>query len=302
MSSVPRLHADQVPIDTGLVRRLVDQQLPAYRSLPLHRVPSWGTVNAVYRLGDELAVRLPLTMDAVDGLDKEIRWLPTVAAAVTIDTPTVVEVGEPAPDYPHRWAVMRWLPGADGLDRRPWTCEDAATLARFVCQLRAIDPDEFPSPTDPGARGLPLAGRDSAFRAALAECEGLLDIRRVAAVWEDAMAAPVWSGPAVWLHADLIPPNLLIRDGRLAGVLDFGMLTVGDPAYDVTAAWHLFDGRARAHYLDLLEAEAATRRRARGLVVSGAVIAYPCYLHTNPAMMATARRGLSAVLGDPEAA
>lgn len=264
---------------------------------------SWGTENAVYRLGDDLAVRLPLTAGAAAGLDVQATWLPVIGRAVSIDTPSVVAVGEPGHSYPHRWGVMRWLPGVDGLHRTAtWSMTDAETLSQFVVQLRAIDAGGFPRPTSPGARGLEISGRDGGFRAALARCEGLFDVRRAAAVWADALAAPVWSGREVLLHADLIPPNMLIRRGRLAGVLDFGTLTVGDPAYDVTAAWHLFEGAARARYLDLLGADEATRRRARGLVVSGAAIAYPYYLTTNPAMIATARRGLSAVFGDPEVA
>jgi aminoglycoside phosphotransferase (APT) family kinase protein len=120
----------------------------------------------------------------------------------------------------------------------------------------------------------------------------------VAAVWEQALHAPGWAGRPVWLHADLLPGNLLVRDGRLAGVLDFGMVCTGDPAYDVTAAWHVFDAASRPVFLDLVGADGPTRARARGLVVSGGVIALPYYLHTNPAMIATARTGIQAVLTD----
>lgn len=301
VSSVPRLHADQVPIDTALVRALVDRQVPRYRRLPLRRVRSWGTENAVYRLGDDLAVRLPLTAGAAAGLEKELRWLPIISRAVSIEIPTVVAEGEPGGGYPHRWAVMRWLAGVDGLDSSAvWSEQDAVTLAEFVQQLRTIDVAGFPPPVAPGARGLALAGRDAAFREALARCDGLFDLRRAAEVWDDALDAPAWSGPPMWVHADLIPPNLLIRGGRIAGVLDFGTLTVGDPAYDATAGWHLFDGAARDRYLRLIGADEAARRRARGLVVSGATIALPYYLHTNPAMVATARRGLAAVLHDSD--
>ena len=116
--------------------------------------------------------------------------------------------------------------------------------------------------------------------------------------WDDALAAPAWKGPPVWLHADLIPGNLLVRDGRLAGVLDFGAMATGDPAYDVTPAWHLLDRISRPAFLEIVGADDAMRRRARGLVVSGGVIALPYYLHTNPSMVATARRGIEEVLAD----
>lgn len=117
-------------------------------------------------------------------------------------------------------------------------------------------------------------------------------------MWDEALRTPDWSGPSVWLPADLLPGNLLVRDGRLVGVLDFGAICTGDPAYDVTAAWHVLDADSRPLFLDLVGADGPTRARARGLAVSGGVIALPYYLHTNPAMIATARLGIHAVLTD----
>jgi aminoglycoside phosphotransferase (APT) family kinase protein len=133
----------------------------------------------------------------------------------------------------------------------------------------------------------------------VARGDGLIDVERLAAVWDEALRAPGWAGRPVWLHADLLPGNLLVRDGRLAGVLDFGTICTGDPAYDVTAAWHVLDADSRPAFLDLVGADGPTRARARGLVVSGGVIALPYYQHTNPAMIATARTGIQAVLTDP---
>jgi aminoglycoside phosphotransferase (APT) family kinase protein len=279
-----RLHADQVDIDEAVARRLIAAQLPRYAALPLHRVPSGGTENAVFRLGSALAVRMPLTPGAVGGLLKEVRWLPVVAPHLPLDVPEVVATGSPGDGYPFPWAILSWLPGEDALSGRFRSlAETAATLGRFVAGMRSVDTTGAPA----GGRGGPLAGRDEAFRSALSHCDGLVDVGQAAAIWDDALAAPAWDGPPVWLHADLIPGNLLIRDGRLAGVLDFGTMSTGDPAYDVTPAWHILDA-----------ADEPTRRRARGLVVSGGVIALPYYLHTNPAMVSTARTGLDAVFAD----
>lgn len=290
-----RLHADQVEIDESVARRLVASQLPRYARLPLHRVPSGGTENAVFRLGSALALRLPLTPGAVGSLLKEVRWLPVVAPRVSLDVPEVVATGSPDEGYPFPWAVLSWLPGQDALSGRFRSLEDtAAALGRFVAELRSLDPAEGPA----GGRGGPLAGRDESFRSALSQCDGLVDVEAAAAVWDDALAAPPRDGPPVWLHADLIPGNLLVRDARLVGVLDFGTVTTGDPAYDVTAAWHILDAASRPAFLSLLDADEPTRRRARGLVLSGGVIALPYYLHTNPAMVTTARTGIDAVLGD----
>lgn len=285
----------------AVARRLVAEQFPRWAGLPVRPVPSGGTDNVVFRLGSELALRMPMRAGSVGGIGKEARWLPLIAAHVTLEVPTVVAEGEPGPGYPFPWAVVRWLDGQDGQTAPPRPLADAAVaLGRFVAELQAIDTSAGPAPLSEGfSRGGPLAGRDRVFRAALAQCAGLVEVDRVAAVWDEALRAPRWRGRPVWLHADLLPGNLLVRGGRLAGVLDFGTMCTGDPAYDVTAAWHVFDADSRPTFLALVGADGPTRARARGLVVSGGVIALPYYLHTNPAMVATARAGIHAVLTDP---
>lgn len=163
--------------------------------------------------------------------------------------------GEPGEGYQFHCAVVRWLTGEDALTGRiDSMSETARTLGRFVAELQSIDMTDAPRPGSEGfVRGLPLVGRDAYFRAALAQCQGLVDTQRV--------------------------------------VLDFGAMATGDPAYDVTPAWHLFDRSSRHAFYEIVGADDATRRRARGLVVSGCVIALPYYLHSNPSMVATARRG-----------
>lgn len=206
--SPSRLHADQVDIDESVARRLIAAQLPRYAALPLHRVASGGTENAVFRLGSALAVRMPLTPGAVGGLLAEVRWLPVVAPHLPLDVPEVVATGEPGAGYPFPWAILTWLPGQDALSGRFRSLpETAAALGRFVTGMRSIDPAGGPT----GGRGGPLVRRDEAFRSALSQCDGLVDVRRAAAIWDDALAAPAWDGPPVWLHADLIPGNLLVR-------------------------------------------------------------------------------------------
>ncbi len=296
----PRLHHDEVDIDTALAQRLVAEQLPEHARLPLHRVASGGTEHAVFRLGDDLALRMPMTPGAVTGLLKEVRWLATLAPHLSLDVPEVVAMGEPAEDYPFPWAVVCWLPGEDAVSGRLTSLhETAVRLGRFVAELQGIDMIDAPAPGSEGfSRGLPLARADTAVRRVLPQCEGMIDVRRVVAAWDDALAAPVWDGRPVWLHADLIPPNLLVRDGNLAGVLDFGAMATGDPAYDVTPAWHLLDRDSRPEFLEIVGADDATCRRARGIVVSYAVFALPYYLHTNPTMVAIALRGIEEVLAD----
>lgn len=294
----PRLHEDQVDIDEALARRLLAEQIPEYADLPLRHVPSGGTDNVVFRLGDELAVRMPMRPGAADGLRKEIRWLPVIAPHVSLEVPEIVAAGRSSDGFPFPWAVVRWLPGEDALAGRVQSLRDAAlALGQFVRELRSIA--DVPQPGSEGfVRGGPLVGRDSTFRAALAQCEGLFDVDRVREIWDDALAAPDWDGPPVWLHADLLPSNLLLRNGRVAGVLDFGAMATGDPAYDVTPAWHVLDRESRTVFRDIVQADDATWRRARGLVISGAVGAFPYYRHTNPSMIAIARRGIDEVFAD----
>jgi aminoglycoside phosphotransferase (APT) family kinase protein len=301
--SAARLHADQVDVDEPLVERLLAAQLPHLARLRLRRFPSGGTENAVFRLGDDLAVRAPLTPGAVTGLVKEVRWLPQLAPRLTLPVPRVVATGRATADYPFPWAVVRWLDGDDALARPLTDLPDAAAqLARLVAELRAIP---VPAEAVPGSegfeRGGPLSDRAAYVQEWLPRCEGLMDVAAVRRVWDDALAAPAWNGPPVWLHADLHQGNVLVRDGRLAGVLDFGAVCTGDPAYDVTAGYHLLDRGSRATFVSMVDADDATVARARGLVVSSAVAAIPYYLRSNPAMIAIARAGLASVLDDDPA-
>ena len=287
-------------MDDGVARALLVEQLPEYADLRLRRVASGGTDNAVFRLGDELALRLPLRLSAVSGLLKEIRWLPSLAPHLTLEVPEFVDAGRPTSTFELPWAVLRWLPGEDALTAGLDCAQDAAdSLARFVRELQAVPTTGAPAPGAAGfVRGMPLAHWDDAVREALTRCGGLLDAARVAAVWDDAVAAAAYEGPPVWLHADLIPGNVLLRDGRITGILDFGALAIGDPAYDVTPAWHLLDASGRDNFRDLIGVDDATWRRARGIVVALAAFALPYYRDSNPAMMRTARRGVEQVLSD----
>lgn len=295
------MHEGQVPIDTMLVADLLRAQFPQYADLPLQTVRSGGTENAVFRLGADLALRMPLHAGSVSSLLKEARWLRVVAPLFTLQTPSVVATGHPGSGYPFPWAIVSWLDGVDGQQSDIGGSHRAvAALAADIRSLWSSEQD-VPSASALGAsRGGPIEIRDNDFRVALSQCSGLTDIARVAAIWDEALAAPAWDGASVWLHTDLLPSNLLVRDGALVGVLDFGAMATGDPAYDVTPAWMVFDGPSRATYLQELSVQVGDPMwlRARGLAVSQAVIALPYYLHTNPSMVAMAQRGLSAALSE----
>jgi aminoglycoside phosphotransferase (APT) family kinase protein len=297
-----KMHADEVASDAGLVRRLLAGQFPEWAGLPIIPVASSGTDNALYRLGDDVVVRLPRISWATGQIEKEGRWLPCLAPYLPLEIPTQLAVGAPAEGFPWPWSVYRWLDGDNGtLDRLADPDETARDLAGFLRALQALDTTGGPQP-QPGTfgRGVPLAVRDPGTRKAIADCDGLIDMRVATAAWEAALAAPAWEGRPVWLHGDLQSGNLLVRDGRLSAVIDFGALVVGDPACDLMVAWNLFTGQSRAAFRDVIAVDDATWARGRGWALSPALVALPYYRETNPGLAAIARHAIAEVLADQE--
>jgi aminoglycoside phosphotransferase (APT) family kinase protein len=287
------MHDDELAISAALVRGLLAEQLPDLAGLPLREVGR-GTVNAMYRLGDDLAVRLPRTAEWAGDLERERVWLPRLRERISLRVPEPVAQGYPTEDYPLPWAVYRWLEGDhydDGLVDDEWGAVD--DLARFVRELRAGSVDDAP-PT--GRR--PLAELDEWTRAAVLEAGDLLDTAAVLAAWDRALEVPAFAGEKVWIHTDLLRPNLLVQGGRLAAVIDFGAVGVGDPAADVIAAWTVFGAAGRARYREALDVDDATWERSRGYALTQAALIVPYYRETNPAFTASAQRTIGEVLAD----
>ncbi len=277
------MHADEHAIDVPLVRRLVREQFPEWADLPVTPLASGGTVNAVYRLGDRLTVRLPLTGGGAGDLAKEARVL-TALDGLPVAVPAVVAAGEPAEGYPWPWAVHGWL---DGRPAREGRDAPARELAEFVRALRARRADGLPA-----YRGKPLAPVDRAARRAIEELSRTdepFDAAAALAVWSEALHAPQWTGPPCWVHSDLMPSNLLLADGRLTGVLDWATAGLGDPACDLIPAWNLLTAATREIFRDAVGADEATWARGRGWALSMAVIQLPYYRTTNPVISANAR-------------
>lgn len=297
----PRMHADELDIDAALVRGLLENQFPQWAGLPLERVRPSGTDNAIFRLGDELVLRLPRRDKDAVRLEKERDWLPVLAPLLPLAVPVPVAVGRPAEAYPLTWSIYGWVPG------RPITEEPLADqghaahdLAAFIAALQRVDPAGGPPPGEHNAfRGEPLAARDTATRAAIAALREDIDARAATDVWQEALGARVWTEPPVWIHGDLDARNLLVERGRLSAVIDFGCLGTGDPACDVMVAWKLFSGEARRVFRTALGVDGATWSRGRGWALSQAVGALAYYTtETNPVLVREARRWLAAVLGD----
>lgn len=288
-----KMHADEIGTDVNLVGRLLAGQFPQWADLPIDPVVSAGTDNALYRLGGDMVVRLPRIHWAVEDVDKEHLWLPRLAPFLPITIPVPLVKGEPAHGYPWHWSVYRWFDGENpAVDGVADPCSLATDLAQFVTALHRIDPTGGPR----AGSGAPLQERDAATRTAIAALQGIVNTAAATTAWDAALKAPAWPGPPVWVHADLSPGNILIDDGRLSAVIDFGSLGVGDPACDLIVAWNLLPADTRNVFRAALQIDDATWERGLGFALSKALIQLPYYQHTNPALAANARHVIGEVL------
>jgi aminoglycoside phosphotransferase (APT) family kinase protein len=290
-----KMHEGQVDVDPGLVAGLLAEQFPELAGLAIRRVRSTGTVNALFRLGNDLCARLPLIGKWSQSLIKELEWLPWLAERVSMRIPEPVAIGAPSSGYPFPWAIYRWIEGEPYADE---IVDDeravARALARFVRDLRAVELVEAAPPA--GRR--PLRLLDAETRSAIDRARGLIDGDATLAMWERSLAAPPWDGSPMWIHTDLLRPNLLVDDGSLRAVIDFGDVGVGDPAADVIAAWSVFNAAGRAVFRIDLDVDDDTWARARGYALHQAALIIPYYGETNPAFVTMARRTIDEILGE----
>jgi aminoglycoside phosphotransferase (APT) family kinase protein len=275
-----------IVIDATLVRSLLQEQHPDLAELPLKLVAN-GWDNAIYRLGGELCIRLPRREVAVQLIVNEQRWLPSLAPRLGVPIPVPVRAGVPGQGYPWPWSITSWVAGdlATGQSSPVLAME----LAGFFKRLHVPAPADAPHNH---VRGVPLSQRDQAVRERLDAFEHSEVLRRR---WNEALDAPLWTAPPVWVHGDAHPANLLVHNGHLAAVLDFGDLCAGDPATDVAVAWLALDAADRAIFHEHYQPDPATWIRARGWAVNlGTAIA----VHSDdaPHMAAIAAHTLAQVL------
>ncbi len=288
-----RMHAEEVEVDAALVRRLLATQMPQLADRALRAVGPWGTDNAIWRLGDDLVVRLPRIHWAAGQIDHEATWLPRLAPYLPVAVPEPVAVGEPAAGYPFPWAVHRWIPG-DGaaLDRIEDPIGFALDLAEVVRRLQVVPTTGAPAATN---RARPLREYDESTRHTIDAARHLIDAAAALSVWEEALAAPPHLGPPVWVQGDL-EGNCLVRDGHLCGIVDWGSACAGDPAVDVQVVWSpLFTDASRAAFLDDLGIDGAALARSRGAAINQACAALPYYLRTYPLIVERSWHKLAAL-------
>lgn len=293
------MHADEVPIDASLVKQLLKTQFPHWADLPIQAVKSAGTDNALYRLGDNMVVRLPRIHWAIDQIQKENHWLPKLAPALPFEIPTPLETGMPDETYPWNWGIYKWIEGESATrENIEDLSELAKELASFINSLQKIDVTNGPAALDHDLRGAPLSTRDVDTREAIISMKDMIDIDIAIKIWETSLQAREWNKPPVWFHGDLLPGNILVKDGHLKAVIDFGGLGVGDPACDLLSAWGLFSGASREVFRESLSVDDATWLRGRGHALSQAVIFIPYYLHTNPVGVTYMKHVLDEVFDD----
>jgi aminoglycoside phosphotransferase (APT) family kinase protein len=288
------VHDNEIVTSVEQVGRLVAQQFPQWAGLPIQRLPIGGTDHTLYRIGDDLVARMPRIAWASGSADSDLRWLPHLAPHLPLRVPTPVAVGEPGEGFPFRWAVVPWLTGTNPTADNTDLAEAALTLAGFITALQGIDPTGAPA----SSRGMPLAERDEATRAAITELGSRIDRPRVTALWEQALAADDWSRAPVWMHGDLSAGNLLVRQRKLVGVIDWGATGIGDPAVDLMPAWSLFDPASRQVFREALGCDEDTWQRGRGWALSTALIALPYYWERYPGIVAESHAKIAAVVAD----
>jgi aminoglycoside phosphotransferase (APT) family kinase protein len=285
--------AAEVDIDQALVRALLAEQQPDLERLPLTELAS-GWDNVIYRLGDDLVVRLPRRAASAVLVAHEQRWLPDLAPWLPLPIPAPVRFGAPGCGFPWSWSVCPWL---DGEVASEHPIEDlgaaAATLGSFLVALH--QPGAVDAPKNP-YRGVPLASRAASTEQRIEQMADTVDGPAVRSCWNEALQVPQWPGPPLWLHGDLHPANLLVRDGDLAAVIDFGDLTAGDPATDLSVAWMLFPPILHATFRAAAgEPDDDTWARARGWALSLA-LAYLANSADNPTLERIGRETMSAAM------
>ena len=294
---------DKAAITPALVERLIRTQFPQWAGLPVAPVERDGWDNTTFRLGDEMSVRLPSADYYVGQVGKEHRWLPVLAPALPLPIPVPLARGAPGCGYPRPWSVYRWLSG-ETADRALIgdLVAFASDLAGFCAALYQVDPSGGPSPGQHSChRGGSLQVFDADARRAIAVLAGRFDTGHAAEIMDEALAA-AWHGPAVWVHGDVSPENLLVAGGRLSAVIDFGCCAVGDPACDLTIAWTFLSGTSRRAYRDRVGLDDATWARARGWALWKAMIVLAGALDSDPADAIATQHVIDEILADHDRA
>ena len=294
--TMSKMHADEFEIDEQLVRSLIKTQCPQWSELSLQKIASSGTDNALFRLGQDLVVRLPRLIGADSNVNKEYLWLPQLASFLNIPISVPLFKGHATDFYPSTWMISQWNSGSNPIfEVENEYGELAKDLAQFLNQFHQIPLTHGPK----SRRGLALSVVDDEMRMSIAQLDEECDTKRITKIWDSALLISGWHKKAVWVHGDFLPGNILIQNNRLSAVLDFSDVGMGDPACDCVIAWALLNNKSRSIFKNhLKDIDENTWIRGRAWALSIAVIMLPYYKHTNPVLVALASRVIDQVLSD----
>lgn len=292
--------SEEMKITEALVRRLIASQFPQWSDLPIKLVEFDGHDNTTYRLGEDMSVRLPTHKAYARQVGKEHEWLPRIAPNLPLPIPIPLAKGSPTDDFPLPWSIYRWIEGKDA-EREPFADlkKTATALGEFLSALQQSDTTGWPSPGyEELFRGAPPEVFATETRNTIAELKDTIDAEAATAVLEAALNAPVWHEDPVWFHGDLCPSNMLVENGQLSAVIDFGSAGVGDPACDLTFAWEMFSGESLEAFHAALPFDDATWAPGRGWAIWKALITLAAHIETNPVEAEKVRRVTEAVIAD----
>lgn len=283
------------------MKRLLAAQFPQWSGLDVTPVEVDGWDNRTYRLGDDMTVRLPTGPGYVPAVDKENHWLPRLAPQLPVAVPPVLAMGAPGEGYPYPWSVRGWLDGETAAwERIGDRVQFAVSVAEFIRALQRADATGGPVGGEHSwYRGASPAFYDEETRCYLAALKGRVDTEKAAAVWEAALGAE-WRGAPVWFHGDIAQGNLLVADGKLTAVIDFGTSGIGDPACDLVIAWGMFEGAEREAFREAVGQDAGMWARARGWSLWKSLLVLSECIDRDEEKAALNRRVIDAVLADHE--
>lgn len=282
-----------------LAQSLIDSQFPVWSHLPLRKIGSAGTDNSIYRLGKELAVRFPVSVSAAEQIAKEHSWLPKLSS-LTVAIPIVAGAGRPTNQFPLPWSVMNWINGKDAAsDNISDWLKMAEDLGQFVRELRGQNTLGAPAAgKHNGYRGTALVNLDQVARNAMNALEDLFDKACLLKIWEQALGVEPLAGSPVWVHGDIHAANIIVRNGSLVGIIDFGLMGVGDPACDLAPGWSFLPTYARDRFREAANVDEATWQRGKGWGLYIGVIALSYYRGHNQTLSGIAEKAIRAVIED----